>query len=130
MLMGLFTINLGGGMAGGLQQRVDRMGVWGAGLLGVVFALAFCPVSAGLFFGALIPMAVKGNSVLLSTLYGVGTALPVVVFALILAFAAHLLGTAFKKLTAIEVWVRRITAVVMIVAGVYLIMRHNFGVNF
>ena len=107
------------------------MGVWGAGLLGIVFALAFCPVSAGLFFGGLIPLAVKSNSpVLMPALYGIGTALPVIGFALLLAFAAHLIGAAFKKLSVIEIWVRRITAIIMILVGVYLILKHNFGLYF
>ncbi|HEX2956340.1 MAG TPA: aromatic aminobenezylarsenical efflux permease ArsG family transporter [Chitinispirillaceae bacterium] len=130
LLLGIFNISFGGGMGTGLQGKVDKMGVWGAGLLGIVFALAFCPVSAGLFFGALIPLAVKSNAVLMSTLYGIGTAVPVIGFSLLLAFAAHLIGAVFKKLTVIELWVRRVTAVVMIVIGIYLIVRHNFGVNF
>lgn len=129
LLLGIFNISFGGGMSGNLQKRVDRMGLWGSGLLGFVFALAFCPVSAGLFFGALIPLAVKGNSVFMSSLYGIGTALPVIAFALILAFAANFIGTAFKKLTVIEIWVRRITAVIMLLAGIYLILQHNFGLN-
>ena len=105
------------------------MGIWGAGVLGIVFALAFCPVSAGLFFGALIPLAIKHNAILTSSLYGIGTALPVIVFAVILAYSAHLVGTLFKKMTAIEIWVRRITAIVMIVVGVYLILRNNAGLD-
>ncbi len=129
MLLGIFSFSFGGSLGSNLQGRVDRMGVWGAGLLGIVFALAFCPVSAGLFFGALIPLAIKSNAVLMSTLYGIGTAVPVIGFSLLLAFAAHLIGAAFKKLTAIELWVRRATAVVMILIGIYLIVRHNFGVN-
>lgn len=129
LLLGIFNVSFGGGMNGDLQKRVDRLGLWGSGLLGFVFALAFCPVSAGLFFGALIPLAVKGNSALMSSLYGIGTALPVIAFALILAFAANFIGTAFKKLTVIEIWVRRITAVIMLLAGIYLILQHNFGLN-
>jgi len=129
ILLGIFTFSVGGGMGDNLQKRVDSMGIWGAGFLGIVFALAFCPVSAGLFFGALIPIAVKNNAVVISSLFGIGTALPVIVFAFILAFSAHYVGTVFNKLTVIEKWVRRITAVVMILIGVYLIIRHNFGVN-
>ena len=124
-----FSFN-SGGMGNRLQMRIDKMGVWGAGLLGIVFALAFCPVSAGLFFGGLIPLAVKSDSsVLMPALYGIGTALPVIGFSLILAFAAHLIGAAFKKMTIIERWVRRSTAAVMIVVGIYLILRHNVGLN-
>ena len=130
LLLDLFTFSIGGGMGNNLQQRVDRMGIWGAGFLGIVFALAFCPVSAGLFFGALIPIAVKGNAMVISSLFGIGTAVPVIAFAFILAFAAHYIGTAFNKLTIIEKCVRKITAVVMILIGIYLIIRHNFEINF
>ncbi|MBN1577801.1 MAG: hypothetical protein JW913_14670 [Chitinispirillaceae bacterium] len=129
LLLGIFNFSFGGGMGGNLQGKVDRMGVWGAGLVGIIFALAFCPVSAGLFFGALIPLALKNNAVLMSILYGIGTAVPVIAFAVILAFTAHLIGAAFKKLTVIELWVRRVTAVVMILIGIYLIVGHNLGVN-
>ncbi len=131
LLLDIWKFSFGGGSIGsGLQSRIDKMGVWGAGALGMIFALAFCPVSAGLFFGGLIPLAVKGNMVLLSMLYGIGTALPVIGFALLLAFAAHWVGTAFKKLTIIEIWVRRITAMVMILAGIVLILKDNFGLYF
>ncbi len=129
LLLGIFNFSMGGGMSEKLQARVDRMGVAGAGFLGMMFALAFCPVSAGLFFGALIPLAVRGNAVIMSSLYGIGTAVPVIGFALLLAFATNLIGSAFRKLTAIELWVRRITAVLLIVIGLYLIVKYNFGVN-
>ncbi len=129
LLLGIFNFSMGGGMSEKLQARVDRMGVAGAGFLGMMFALAFCPVSAGLFFGALIPLAVRGNAVFMSSLYGIGTAVPVIGFALLLAFATNLIGSAFRKLTAIELWVRRITAVLLIVIGLYLIVKYNFGVN-
>jgi cytochrome c-type biogenesis protein len=122
-----FSFN-GGGVGTRLQARIDKLGVWGAGVLGIIFALAFCPVSAGLFFGGLIPLTIKGNAVLLSALYGIGTALPVIGFALLLAFAAHWVGVAFKKLTSVEIWVRRITAIVMVLIGVHLILKHDFGI--
>jgi cytochrome c-type biogenesis protein len=128
LLLDIWKFSFKGGMGNGFQSRIDKMGIWGAGVLGILFALAFCPVSAGLFFGGLIPLAIKGNSVLLSSLYGIGTALPVIGFAFLLAFAAHLVGAVFKKLTVIEIWVRRITAVVMILVGVYLVLKHNFGI--
>lgn len=130
LLCGIIPMSFNNGFGSNLKTRVDRMGIWGAGFLGIVFALAFCPVSAGLFFGALIPLAVKSNVILMPTLYGIGTALPVIVFSLILAFSANLLGTAFKKLTTVEIWVRRITAVLMVLIGIYLVLRHNIGLNF
>jgi cytochrome c-type biogenesis protein len=125
-----FSLN-GGGVGTKLQKKIDSMGIWGAGALGMLFALAFCPVSAGLFFGGLIPLAVKNNSsVMMALLYGLGTAVPVLIFALLLAFATNKVGTAFKKLTIIEIWVRRITAAIMILVGIYSILKHNFGLYF
>jgi cytochrome c-type biogenesis protein len=131
LLLGILNISFGGGSKeSNLQLKVERMGIWGAGLLGAVFALAFCPVSAGLFFGALIPLAIKSNAVLMSLLYGIGTALPVIGFSLLIAFAAHMIGAAFKKLTVVEIWVRRVTAVVMLCIGIYLILHYNFRITF
>lgn len=131
LLLEIFKFAFGGGIGAGLQARVDKMGIWGAGLLGLLFALAFCPTSAGLFFGGLIPLAVKNNSaVILPILYGVGTALPVIGFSLLIAFGAHLVGAVFNRVTVIEIWVRRITAVVMIMTGMVLILKNNFGLYF
>lgn len=110
----------GAGVSEKLQARVDRLGLWGAGLLGLLFALTFCPLSAALFFGSLIPLAIRHeSSVLLPSLYGVGTALPVVVFSLILAFAANRISRAFNVLTILEKWMRRLTAMVFIGVGGY-----------
>jgi len=112
-----------------IQAKAGTMGLWGAGVLGLVFALTFCPVSAALFFGSLIPLAVSHESpVLLPSLYGVGTAVPVVVFAVILAFATNRLSKAFNVLTTVEKWMRRITAVVFILVGAYYILVYLFGV--
>ncbi len=112
-----------------LQARADSLGLWGAGLLGLTFALAFCPVSAALFFGSLVPLAVKHQSpLLLPLLYGVGTAVPVVAFSFILAFSANRISRAFNALTLIERWMRRVTAVVFVAVGVYYCLVYLFGV--
>lgn len=71
----------GSSLATRLQGKVDQLGILGAFLLGLVFALTFCPVSAALFFGSLIPLSVThGSSLLMPVSYGIGTALPVVFF--------------------------------------------------
>ena len=97
-LLGLIELNMGGGgMGEGLQKRVDAMGIWGALLLGIVFALTFCPTSAALFFGSLVPLSLKVNSsVTLPIVYGVGTALPVMMFAVLLATSAQSVGKAYN----------------------------------
>jgi hypothetical protein len=125
LLLGVFEITLPSlGVSEQLQRRVDRAGVWGAGILGLVFALAFCPVSAGLFFGGLLPLAVERTSpFLLPLAYGVGTALPVLVFAGLLAAGAGRLGKALDRVQVFEIWARRVTAVVFIGVGVYETLR-------
>jgi hypothetical protein len=130
LLLGLVKLALPGiGVREGLQRRVDRSGVWGAGLLGIVFAMSFCPVSAGLFFGTLVPLAAdRGSPMLLPGLYGVGTALPVAGFGLLLAAGAGWLGRALDSVQAFEVWARRVTAVVFIGVGVYETLRSTLRV--
>jgi cytochrome c-type biogenesis protein len=125
LLLGVIKINLPAlGVSKDLQERVDRTGVWGAGLLGLFFALSFCPVSAGLFFGSLVPLAADRSSpLLLPTLYGIGTALPVAVFAVLLAAGAGWLGKTLDRVQVFEVWARRATAVVFIGVGVYETLR-------
>jgi cytochrome c-type biogenesis protein len=111
-----------------VQERAGRWGIWGSGLLGIVFALTFCPLSAALFFGSLIPLAVDGKSaILMPSMYGLGTALPVFVFALVMAFGVKSLGRFFEKLTQMETWARKATAFVFIAAGLYLLLKSILG---
>ncbi len=124
VLVNLISLSFGGrGVSGGMKDRVDRMGVWGAAPLGMVLALAFCPVSAALFFGSLVPLAAReGSRVWLPLVYGLGTALPVAAFAILLAFGTHVVAKVFHRLTKIELWLRYATGVVFILIGIYLSM--------
>ncbi len=129
-LLGLIQFNMGGGgMSEGLQRRIDAMGVWGALLLGVVFALTFCPTSAALFFGSLVPLSLEVNSrITLPAIYGVGTALPVMVFAVLLATSAQSVGRAYNVLAKIEWWARMITGWVFVLVGIYFSLKYVFQV--
>jgi cytochrome c biogenesis protein CcdA len=129
-LLGLIQLNAGGsGMGEGLQKRVDAMGVWGSLLLGIVFALTFCPTSAALFFGSLVPLSLKANSsVTLPAVYGVGTALPVIVFAVLLATSAQSVGKAYNILAKIEWWARTMTGWIFVVVGIFFSLKYVFQV--
>ncbi|HDP95992.1 MAG TPA: sulfite exporter TauE/SafE family protein [Candidatus Aminicenantes bacterium] len=118
------------GISRGIQRKAESMGIWGAGLLGIIFALSFCPTSAALFFGFLLPLAVSQQSgILLPAVYGVGTAVPVFLFALLLALGANRIARAFQCISAFEKWARRITGVLFIVIGVYFSITYLFGLN-
>jgi cytochrome c biogenesis protein CcdA len=111
-----------------VQEKAGKWGMWGSGLLGIIFALTFCPLSAALFFGSLIPLAIDGKSaVMMPSIYGFGTALPVVAFALVMVFSVKSIGKFFAKLTQIEKWVRKLTAVIFIGAGIYLLLKNLMG---
>ena len=119
----------GGGISGGLQKRAEQWGIWGGGLLGLVFALSFCPTSAALFFGSLIPLALKsGSSVILPSVYGIGTAIPVFAFAIALAIGVNAVGRVFHVLSRFEIWARRITGAVFIGVGGYYCLTYIFEV--
>jgi len=111
-----------------IQQKAGKWGLWGSGLLGIVFALTFCPLSAALFFGSLIPLAIDAkSSVVMPLVYGLGTAMPVVAFAIVLAFGVKSIGRIFDKLTQMEKWARKLTALVFIGAGIYLLLKNLIG---
>jgi len=130
VMLGLIRIRgRGRGMSERLQRRVERWGVVGALALGILFALSFCPVSATLFFGSLLPLAVKHESgILLPLLYGIGTAIPVVVFAVVLAVGARWLGKLFERVTQVERWMRAITGVVFVGVGIYMSLIYVYHV--
>ncbi len=128
-LLELITVRLGDGwFKTQIQERAGSWGIGGAGILGFVFALSFCPISAALFFGSLIPLAVKMQSeIVLPSLYGLGTSLPVVFFAVLLALGTKSLNRFFIGITQIELWARRITGVLFILIGIYMSLVHIFG---
>jgi cytochrome c-type biogenesis protein len=135
ILAGMFLLEFlhwrssGGGVSKSLQRRADRWGLWGAVALGGLFALSFCPVSAALFFGSLIPLTIRsGGSIVMSSIYGIGTGIPVLAFALLAAFGAQALSGVFNRITQLELWARRVTGVVFILVGGYYTLNYVFEV--
>jgi len=113
-----------GATGGKLATRLGKMGVAGAALLGFLFALAFCPVSAALFFGSLLPLAVQQESTwLLPAIYGVGSALPVLVFGILLTVARQTATRAFGNLQKIDRWLLPASGWLLVGIGIYLIVR-------
>lgn len=131
LLLNIFNIQLpSGGVSDKITKRVEKWGIWGAGILGMLFALSFCPVSAALFFGSLIPLAVEQNSsFVMPTVYGIGTALPVVTFAILIAIGAKFIGNAFNKISSFEKWARKLTAIAFILVGIYYSLIYLLGID-
>jgi len=124
VLVGLIDLPVArSGMLAGVQRRIDALGLWGALALGVLFALAFCPTSAALFFGSVVSAVEANSTILLPLIYGIGTALPVVLFAVLLAVSAKSVGLAFNTLSKVEWWARTITGWLIILVGIWLTLR-------
>ena len=130
LLVGLIEFNVkGSGLATRLGKRVETWGIWSGLALGVVFALSFCPGSAALFFASLIPLAVKYESAfVLPIVYGAGTALPVLAFAILIVVSTNAVGRAYDRITQFEWWARRITGVLFIGIGLYFCLAFIFRV--
>lgn len=104
------------------HNKLVEAGVPGAFLLGAIFTLAFCPVSAALFFGSLIPLALQSKfGVTLPFIYGIGTGIPVLIFAVAIAAGVTSLSRWFHRIARLEYYTRKITGAAFIVVGFYYI---------
>jgi cytochrome c biogenesis protein CcdA len=131
VLLNLITLPAGsGGVSARIARRMENLGIWSGLALGIVFALSFCPSSAAIFFGSLIPLSLKAeSSLIVPAVYGAGTALPVIAFALLIAAGSQWVGKAFNIVGSIENWARRVTGVLFICIGIYFSLRYIFKLN-
>ena len=130
LLIGIFMLNvmrINFPGFGRLSEKMEKRKSWrylDAALLGIVFALAFCPYSGVLFFGMLVPLTISSASGLyLPVIFAVATGIPVIIFAWVLAYTVSGLGGLYNKIKIFELWFRRIIAVVFIIVGVYYVIR-------
>lgn len=111
----------------GITSKMQHKAKWGyfdAVLLGIVFALAFCPYSGVLYFGMLVPMTITSASGLyLPVLFALATGIPVIIFAWVLAYTVSGIGSVYNKVKTFEFWFRRVIAVLFILVGIYYIIR-------
>ncbi|MCD6391554.1 MAG: sulfite exporter TauE/SafE family protein [Dehalococcoidia bacterium] len=117
------SLSLGGGKLSTLGEKVADWGMIGGFLLGALFALAFCPYSAILFFGVLIPLALKSaGGVTLPAVYAIGTGLPVLVFGVLLSFGVAKISSWLNAVTRVEKVIRIIVAIIFIGIGIYYVV--------
>ncbi len=127
VILGLIMLDIiklnfikGGNWIAQLSDKFKTKGLLGAFLLGALFALAFCPYSGALFFGMLVPMTLK-SGLAMPVLFSIGTGLPVILFAFVIAFSMEKLGIYFKAITIIEKIMRILAGVTFTVTGLYYI---------
>lgn len=103
-----------------LKEKLSEKGLLGAFLLGVIFALAFCPFSAILFFAMLIPLAINAKDfIFIPASFAIATGLPVIIFSLILTKSVSTLSKTMNKVQTFEKYSRRIIAIIFILIGIY-----------
>jgi cytochrome c biogenesis protein CcdA len=109
-----------GNITSKLSDKFKDSGLLGSFLLGIIFALAFCPYSGALFFGLLIPMTLSSSEGLaLPVVFSVGTGLPVIFFAFVIAFSIEKLGKYFMVITKVEKVMRIVAGITFLLTGLY-----------
>lgn len=105
-----------------LSEKFKDKGLLGSFLMGIVFALAFCPYSGALFFGMLIPMTISSaDGLYLPVVFAIGTGLPVILFTYLLAFMASKVGVFYNRISKVEKVMRIIAGFVFIITGLYYV---------
>ena len=107
-----------------IKEKLSEKGYLGSFLLGVLFALAFCPFSAVLFFGMLIPLALSfSDGILIPSIFAFATGLPVVIFAFILTFSVSKLGKIMNKVQTFEKYMSYFIALIFFIIGIYYTLK-------
>ena len=122
VMLDLIPINFikGSSLSEKLSEKFKTRGLLGSFLLGALFALAFCPYSGALYFAMLIPMTLK-SGLHLPVVFSLGTGLPVMLFAFVIAYSIEKLGAYFNAITRFEKTMRIVAAITFILTGLYYI---------
>lgn len=119
MLPGLPSFGKNAGQ--GLNEKLMSLGLAGCVIMGFVFALTFCPVSAALFFGSLLPLAVSKKSAwLVPALFGIGSAAPVLVFGIALSISREAAGRAYERIQFAQHWIAPASGWLLVAIGVWM----------
>lgn len=130
IIIGFFMLDfIGFKLPGSMGSFTERIGEKGRKsylntlLLGILFAVAFCPYSGVLYFAMLIPMTVaSAEGLYLPLVFAIATGIPVIIFAWLLAYAVGNVGKVYSRMKAFELWFRRVVAVLFIGVGVWYVL--------
>ena len=129
IIIGLFMLDVIKINFPGLSGITEKMGkkgfarYWDVFLIGIVFALAFCPYSGVLYFGMLIPLTISSSEgALLAIVFALATGIPVILFAWLIAYTVSGVGSAYNRIKVFEKWFRKVVAVLFIAVGIYYIV--------
>lgn len=125
ILLNVHRLRFGTGSAklSTLGEKVSHWGMVGGFLMGILFALAFCPYSAILYFGVLIPIAFKATGgIALPAVFAIGTGLPVLIFGTALSFGVSRVSGWFNALTRAQKTIRIVTSLILIGIGIYYVV--------
>ena len=129
LLIGIFLLDFIRIPLPGVSKFTEKIGersrksYWGAFVLGILFAMAFCPYSGVLYFAMLIPLTIASpDGLVLPLIYAIATGLPVILFAWLLAYAVGNVGKFYDRIKVLERWFRRGVAILFIVIGIYYII--------
>ena len=123
LIVNRIPLSLGGGRLSSVGEKVAGWGMIGGFLLGALFALAFCPYSAVLFFGVLIPLSLKSaGGVALPAVYAIGTGLPVLVFGVLISAGVARVSSRLNAVARVEKIIRVAVSIIFIGVGIYLVV--------
>ena len=107
------------GFSGNMES--DKLkGSLGSLLLGMLFAMAFCPTSGLLYFGMLIPMSAQATGgYFLPIVFAFATGLPVIFVAWFLAYSIAGVGKFYNRMKVFQRWFNMIVAILFIIVGLY-----------
>jgi len=133
IIIGVFMLDLIKLQFPGIGSFTEKIGEKGRKsylntlLLGILFAMAFCPYSGVLYFAMLIPMTVtSAGGLFLPLIFALATGIPVILFAWLLAYAAGNVGKIYGRIKTFELWFRRVVAVLFIAVGIWYIITIYF----
>jgi len=105
-----------------VKETLSEKGHIGSFFLGSIFALAFCPFSAVLFFGMLIPLALTySDGLIIPSVFSFATGLPVIILSFVLVHSVSRIGTIMHKIRLFEKYARYIVACVFVLIGLYYV---------